>query len=105
MEYLSDWVFVTGAFIAAFVIGLSRGGFAGGVAFIGVLIMAQLVSPTIAAAFILPILCFVDPFGNYVYRKHIHWPSVKVLLPGGLVGIAIGALIFYWVDENWHARH
>lgn len=100
MELLGDWRFVLAASLASFIIGLSRGGFAGGIAFAGVLIMAQMVEPTLAAAFILPILCFIDPFGNYVYRKDIHWPSAKVLLPGGLIGIVIGASVFYLVDDN-----
>lgn len=100
MEYLSDWRFVVGAICSSFIIGMSRGGFAGGIAFVGVLIMAQLVPTAVAAAFILPLLCFIDPFGNYVYRKHVHWPSVKVLLPGGLLGMAIGASIFYIINDN-----
>lgn len=100
MELLNDWAFVVSASIGAFVIGLSRGGLAGGMGFIAVLIVAQVMSPTVAAAFILPILCLIDPFGNYVYRKHVHWPSIKVMLPGGITGIVIGAAIFYIIDEN-----
>ncbi|MBF2735388.1 MAG: sulfite exporter TauE/SafE family protein, partial [Betaproteobacteria bacterium AqS2] len=40
MELLSDWRFVAAAAAASFIIGMSRGGFAGGIAFVGVLIMA-----------------------------------------------------------------
>ena len=100
MELLSSWQFVLAASLSSFIIGMSRGGFAGGIAFVGVLIMTQVVEPTIAAAFILPILCFIDPFGNYIYRKHIHWPNAKILLIGGLVGIAIGTSIFYIVNND-----
>ena len=100
MEYLADTEFVLFASLSAFIIGMSRGGFAGGIAFAGVLIMAQILPPTVAAAFILPILCFVDPFGNFVYRKYISWPNAKLLIPSGLVGIVIGAFAIYLVDEN-----
>lgn len=100
MDYLSDIGFVAAACASAFVIGMSRGGFAGGIAFAGVLLMAQIMPPLLAAGFVLPILCFVDPLGNYVYRKHISWPNAKVLLPSGLVGIALGTALIYVVDEN-----
>lgn len=100
MEYLSDWRFVIGGCIAGFVIGMSRGGFAGGVHFVGVLIMAQIIEPTIAAAFILPILCCADVLGNVFYRKEVHWPSVKILVPGGMLGLAIGAAIFYLIHSD-----
>ena len=96
----TDWQFIVAAIIASFVIGLSRGGFTAGVAFIGVLIMAQIVPTPVAAAFILPLLCFSDPFGMYAYRQHVHWPSFKVIFPGGLVGLAIGTAVFFYLNDN-----
>lgn len=100
MELLADWRFIACGIAASFIIGMSRGGFAGGVAFLGVLIMAQLVPAKLAAAFILPILCFADPIGNYAYRHHVHWRNVRILLAGGLVGSVIGGVIFYYVNDH-----
>ncbi len=100
MHLLDDWRFIVGATLAGFIIGMSRGGFAGGIAFVGVLIMAQFTEPVVAAAFVLPLLCLIDPFSTYVYRRYIDWSSIKAIIPGALAGIGIGTAVFYLINAN-----
>ncbi len=100
MDLLQDPLFVTAAVCASFIIGLARSGFGGAIVFIGVLLVAQAVPPQVAAAVVLPMLCFSDPFAVWMYRRQIHWPSIKVLLPGGLLGIAAGAFVIGAVNDD-----
>ena len=75
---------------ASFIMGLSRGGLSGGVALLGVLLAAQVLEPIDAAAFLLPILVLTDPISIWLYRKHVDKGSLKVLLPGLVVGLVVG---------------
>ena len=62
--------------------------------------MSIFIAPPEAAGIMLPILCAMDIFGVHAYR---HWWSRKhiaILLPGALVGIALGALAFGSLPVN-----
>ena len=72
--------------------GMSRGGIGGGFGLVGVLLAAQIMPPLTAAAFLLPILVVTDPFAYWLYRKHVLWRSMNILLAGGLIGMLIGAI-------------
>ncbi len=37
----------------------------------------------------MPLLIISDPLSVWIYRKHIHWHSIKILLSGVLLGIFI----------------
>ena len=54
-----------------------------------------------AAAILLPILCVMDLFAVSAYRGQYSASNLRRLLPGGLVGIAGGALAFGVLDERW----
>ena len=47
-----------------------------------------------AIAFILPLLCVMDFFAIYAYRKNILWREIKFLLPGTIAGVIIGSFLF-----------
>ena len=66
--------------------GMSRGGIGGGFGLVGVLLAAQIMPPLTAAAFLLPILVVTDPFAYWLYRKHVLWRSMNILLSGSLAG-------------------
>ncbi|PCJ42449.1 MAG: hypothetical protein COA81_05720 [Alphaproteobacteria bacterium] len=74
--------------------GISKGGFAGGLGTLAVPLLTLMVDPRIAAAIMLPILCVMDIFT--VWRYHRGWDarSLKILIPGALVGITVGGLTF-----------
>ena len=63
-------------------------------------LMAIFISPVTAAAIMLPILCLIDFFNLWGYRKHWNKNTVAILLPGAIAGIAIGALTYNYIDEN-----
>ena len=54
---LADPWFYAAALPAVILVGLSKGGFGGAMGFIGVPLMALVMSPVQAAAILLPILC------------------------------------------------
>lgn len=99
-QLLDDPVFAAFAIGATLLAGLSKGGFGGGLGFIGVLGLAQVSTPVQAVAIMLPILCVMDVMGAWAYRRDWHRPSMKVLGIGALIGTLIGMLIFRWMDDR-----
>ena len=95
-----DPVFLAVALVAVVLTGISKSGLGGGLGQLSVPVMAMFISPVAAAAIMLPILCTIDLFNLWNYRRDWHRSNVAVMVPGALVGIGIGALTFKHVDEN-----
>ena len=91
-DYPSGFLVV--AVLAILLTGISKGGFAGGLGGFAVPLMALYISPADAAGIMLPILCLMDLFGLHAYRNRWSRAHLRILLPGALVGIALGALTF-----------
>jgi uncharacterized protein len=89
---ITDPLFYLFAIPAVFLMGLSKGGFAG-IGMIGLPIMALAISPVQAAAIILPILMIQDVFSVWNYRKEWDAKNLKVLVPSAALGILIGYLL------------
>ena len=98
--FQDDPLFTACAIIAVLLSGLSKGGFGGGVGFIGVLALAQVSSPVTAVAIMLPILCVMDLIGVRAYRRHWHRRSLKVLGIGCMIGTLVGMIAFKWMDDQ-----
>jgi uncharacterized protein len=81
-------------------IGISKAGFGGGVGAVATPLMALTISVTDAAAILLPLLIIADFFSLRHYWKVYDRHSMKLLLPGGLIGIMIGALFFGYFSDN-----
>lgn len=90
---LTDPLFYLLAVPAVILIGLSKGGFGGALALLGVPLVALAIPPVQAAAIFLPILLIMDAAGLYVWRGTYHKPTLKIMLPGALAGIFIGWLL------------
>ncbi len=99
-QLINDPVFAGFAIGATLLAGLSKGGFGGGLGFIGVLGLAQVSSPVTAVAIMLPILCIMDIIGAWAYRKDWDRPSMKVLGIGCVVGTLIGMFTFRWLNDQ-----
>ncbi len=97
---LSDPVFVALATVAVILIGISKGGFAGGLAMLAVPLLSMQVDPRLAVAVTLPLLCVTDAFSVWTYRFKWHVGHLKVLMLGALAGVAVGALTFDCVSES-----
>lgn len=80
--------------------GIAKGGLglAGG---LSVPILALVISPVQAAAIMLPILVVMDISAAWAYRRVWDRRIMKVILPAGIVGVAIGALIFKLLNDDW----
>jgi hypothetical protein len=88
------------AVIAILLSGISKGGFGVGSGGLAVPLMAIFIAPPEAAGIMLPILCAMDLFGWHAYRGRWSWPHLRVLLPGALIGIAVGAFAFGTLPVN-----
>jgi uncharacterized membrane protein YfcA len=109
------------ASLAAFLVGLSKGGLSM-IGSLAVPLLALLISPVRAAAILLPVYVFSDVVGVWAYRRNFSPTILKILIPAGCVGIAIGwataskvsdrgvglmiGLIGLWFCVNaWRLRH
>lgn len=88
MTDYSMTVFVLAA-IAAFLVGLSKGGLPSvGAAAVPLLSMAM--SPVTAAALLLPIFVASDMVGLYLYRRNVSLRNLAILTPASILGVAVG---------------
>jgi uncharacterized membrane protein YfcA len=79
--------------------GISKAGLgiAGGIA---VPILALAISPIQAAAIMLPILLVMDVVSVYLYRREWSREHMRIILPAGVLGTAIGWATFSFLDEQ-----
>lgn len=88
------------AVFAMILIGISKAGFGGGVGAIATPLMALTISVTDAAAILLPILIVADLFSLRHYWNVYDRKSLRLMLPGAVVGIALGAFFFGYFEHN-----
>lgn len=81
------------AFVIAMA-GIGKGAFGQGTAGLSVPLLAMFIAPAEAAGIMLPLLCLMDVFGVHAYKRSWSRTDVTALLPGAVVGIAIGGLAF-----------
>ena len=101
MTVLSNPFFYLAAVPAVIITGISKGGFAGGLGVVAVPMMALVIPAPQAAAIMLPILCTMDLFGWWAYRNDGDRGLMLRLVPGALLGIGIGWLLFRHLNEHW----
>lgn len=77
------------ACLAAMCVGMAKGG----VPTIGMLavpVISLAVSPIKGAAILLPIFILTDMVSVWLYRRSFSKPNLKILIPAGLMGVAVG---------------
>jgi len=77
------------AILSAFCFGMSKTGF-GGIAVLGVLLMAQILPVRESTGVVLPMLITADLYAVYVFRSHVVWKTLWKILPGSVLGITLG---------------
>ncbi|WP_040489134.1 sulfite exporter TauE/SafE family protein [Fulvimarina pelagi] len=120
---ITDPWFYCAAIPAVFLVGLSKGGFGGTMALVGVPMMALVISPVAAAGILLPILILMDLIALYAWRGTFSKTVLADMLPASVLGISLGyltsayappdavsivvGLLSLWFVTNWflHARH
>lgn len=100
LPLISDPFFYAVSVPAVFLLGVSKSGFGAGFGSLAVPMMALAVSVPQAAAILMPVLLLMDILGMAAFRKDFDMKLLKFLLPCGLVGIVIGALLFKALDAR-----
>lgn len=77
------------AALAAFLMGLSKGGVPM-IALLSVPLMSLYMEPAVAAGLLLPIYIVADVYAVYLFRKTFSAINLKIMLPGAVFGIAVG---------------
>lgn len=96
---ITDPLFYAAAIPALLIFGISKAGFGTGLGIVAVPLLALTIPTSQAAAVMLPILCVMDLAALWAYRGQWSRENVKIMLPGGLAGIVLGALTFRYVNE------
>ena len=86
--------------LAVILSGISKGGFGAGAGGLAVPLMSIVIAPPEAAGIMLPILCAMDLFSVHAWRGKWSAQHLRILLPGSLVGIALGGIAFGLLPVN-----
>ncbi|WP_074221591.1 sulfite exporter TauE/SafE family protein [Rhodovulum sp. ES.010] len=89
-----DLAFFAVAVPAVLFAGISKGGFGSGAAFAALAALALILEPAVALGLTLPLLMLMDAFTLRPYWRRWHWPSARLLILGGLPGVALGAVLY-----------
>jgi uncharacterized membrane protein YfcA len=96
---ITDPFFYLVAVPAVFLLGLTKGGFAG-IGVVAVPMMTLAVSPVMAASIILPILLVQDVVSVWSFRKSWDKAILVLMLPAAAGGIFLGWALAALVDES-----
>lgn len=96
---ITDPWFYVAAVPAVLLAAISKGGFGGGLAMLGVPLLSLTIPAPQAAAIMLPILCLMDLVGVWGYRRTWHRRNLGIMATGALVGIAIGTASFHLFSD------
>ena len=91
---IPDPYFYAMAIPAVLLMGISKSGFGAGFGSLAVPMMALAVTVPQAAAILMPLLLVMDVLGMAAFRKDFDRRLLGFLIPCGLVGIVVGALLF-----------
>lgn len=97
---IDDPWFYLAAVPAVIIVGISKSGLGGGLGLVSVPLLALTISPVQAAAIVLPVLCVMDLMSGWAYRRTWDRRNLLILIPSGVVGLAIGALSFRYLSED-----
>ncbi len=96
---IDDPWFYAAAIPAVLITGISKGAFGIGLGIMAVPLLALTVPVPVAAGVMLPILCLMDIFAVWAYRRSWHRGLIVLLVPAAIVGMGIGTLTFRHLDE------
>lgn len=100
LPLITDPYFYAVAVPAVLMLGISKSGFGVGFGSLAVPVMALAVSVPQAAAILMPVLLLMDVLGMAAFRNNFNLPLIRFLVPLGLVGTLVGALLFKALDAR-----
>lgn len=96
---LLDPIFYLAAVPAMVLMGMSKGGFGGGLGGFSLPLLLLVLPPVQAAAIMLPLLCLADFTGFKAYYGKWDWAVLRIILPGAAIGTLIGWLLFKYMSS------
>ena len=100
---ITDPFFYAVTIPAVLLLGISKSGFGTGFGSMAVPMMAIAVTVPQAAAILMPILLVMDLLGMAAFRHHFDKKLLAFMLPFGLLGIVLGAMLFKVLSQQWVA--
>jgi uncharacterized protein len=98
---MPDLLFYLIGLPSVFVIGLGKGAFGGGLAIIGVPMLALVTDPVDASIIVAIVASTTDVFALKAFPMRTwSWPDIVWIAPAMVVGIGLGALFFVLVDAR-----
>jgi uncharacterized membrane protein YfcA len=97
---ITDPYFYVVTIPAVLLLGVSKSGFGAGFGSLAVPMMAVAVTVPEAAAILMPVLFLMDVMGMAAFRKDFDLKLLKFLIPFGVLGIVVGALLFKILNAN-----
>lgn len=91
--------FIWLAALAAFLVGLSKGGLPA-IGMLAVPLLSLVMSPVKAAVLLLPIFVVSDMAGVWLYRRDFSAPNLRILVPAGILGVVVGWLTASRVSDQ-----
>ena len=97
---ITDPFFYAVAVPAVLMLGISKSGFGAGFGSLAVPVIAIAVTVPQAAAILMPVLLLMDLLGLAAFRREFDYKFLKFLVPFGLLGTVVGALLFRLLDAK-----
>jgi uncharacterized protein len=97
---LTDPAFLGISVLAVLLVGISKSGFGGAMGSLAVPLMSLFIATPLAAAILLPIMLSMDLLGLLVFRGKGDKANLRIIIPGAMIGLLLGTLIFHLVDAH-----
>ena len=96
---MHDLYFWAVAVAAVFIVALSKSGLVGSLGLVGVPLLSLVMPARDAAGMMLPLLLVMDAIAVWTYRRDANWRILKIMLPGAMIGTAIGWALWSVVSD------
>ncbi len=100
MSFISDPHFYMVAVPCVLLYGMSKGGLGPSLGAVAIPAMSLVINPVAAAGILLPVLCLMDLFAIWSFKKSFDLYHLKILVPAGIVGIITASLLMGHLSED-----